>query len=1124
KDGGLEELMKGENNVHEKAAGLLDRIGRIRKALEKVDRIDPSTRGKIEDWLDDAVGRIKDFPDTINREILHNTVDLREVLSDKTNKSWGHGHSTDRSDILGSSSQDDDSYMGELDPQTLLPGEETVIYGQGGLPDTSSSSGDSTSWRKKPRLGDMSNDVIAGSITKVGEPSLRPLDTGIIIKMLEQTGNWAYMARQRGTSFSSSAKSRMSSENRTTLKGLALAAMDTDPAEATELFLAAGELADAISSVQRIEVRENSFFDRERKDRLIANIVRGLIDSQDAPLLRDAFTLAEQMLAEDERDTELGNIARGLIEAGMLEHAREVATHIQSKLKRIKALADTAKAQYRAGSFDEAEETARMIPEDSRARPRVLDEIKRARKNADLRSGEHASDDEAGTRVGNSTAVVDSGTGTRFGYIEPFADDEPFRQRVDHARRSARALLVATKPGSPQTLLGWTGNNRDFRMYYGSPTGYFESKDRAFGLKHEVDITIVVDGMTRFTGEPVKYRKDDENIPEDIRDAIDEIRDADIECFNIYIAGTDNLEMAFRSEESLSPSTRAALQRLFMRITRRDIPVTGSTSVIPPLASALEPFEEAYVAEMVAELETVQTQLLSLNEERARLPVMQLTETEKAAMKEARASIEMLQRIGRPKKKRYDELTAIRRRLETEKAAMDEERRPWKMYLDKKKRGEEVSEEEKDSAARIGAATQVKYGDYYERRDKVQTEYNELYKELIGIQQELKEKQSEYRQLRNRYDEYEEARRDIEESSAIKHREKELLVKRIEEAQHNIPIVEGSIISGRYKVTGKVGQGGAGVVFRVMDMQKKEEKALKFLSKGMVDEKALLRFKREQDVMEKMNPVETGAPIPVLEERNGHYAGREYFVMTMVPGIPLDVLISRLKKGDLQLTAREKETLAYALSLTLAKFHGGVVIHRDLKPGNIIIPADENGYPVIPEVADVNKAKRPNSRFMTDLVSRIRIIDLGIALMGEEWAQDETGSHAVQEDLTLITGEYGDKLVGTPMYMSPEQAKGGKEAIPHSLWDCYSMGVILYELFSHDTPYGKRKSFYELLNLIVDREVVPRPLIDVIKDNNARNRVTTDAQLYVNEARLDRIRHGLVDELALEEDENKRVI
>jgi serine/threonine protein kinase len=214
----------------------------------------------------------------------------------------------------------------------------------------------------------------------------------------------------------------------------------------------------------------------------------------------------------------------------------------------------------------------------------------------------------------------------------------------------------------------------------------------------------------------------------------------------------------------------------------------------------------------------------------------------------------------------------------------------------------------------------------------------------------------------------------------------------------------GEII-GAYEIEREIGQGGMATVYRARQLKLDRAVAIKVMHQNLLqDESFRARFSREARIVASL---EHPNIVPIYDY--DEYEGRPYLVMKCIDGPTLKR--RALKTGlSLEETVRTMKLVAAALDYA----HGRGILHRDIKPSNILL--DDEGRPYI---TDFGLAR--------------------ITQMGES-----TISH--------------DMMLGTPFYISPEQARGDKDLTTQT--DLYSFGVILYELitgavpFTADTPYA----------------------------------------------------------------------
>jgi serine/threonine protein kinase/Tfp pilus assembly protein PilF len=210
-------------------------------------------------------------------------------------------------------------------------------------------------------------------------------------------------------------------------------------------------------------------------------------------------------------------------------------------------------------------------------------------------------------------------------------------------------------------------------------------------------------------------------------------------------------------------------------------------------------------------------------------------------------------------------------------------------------------------------------------------------------------------------------------------------------------LAKGSVLAGRFEVQEEIGTGGMGTVYRVIDRKINEEMALKILKPEITPSATVIeRFKNELKLARRVSHKNVCRLYDLHEE-----AGTLFITMEYVPGENLGALIRR----EGRLSAAKASVLAMQIVEGLAQAHKLAVIHRDLKPRNIMI----------------------------DHLGNVRIMDFGIA------------RHLGGPDLTAA-----GLAVGTPSYMSPEQASG--ESIDQRT-DIYGLGAILYEMVVGRPPF-----------------------------------------------------------------------
>lgn len=285
---------------------------------------------------------------------------------------------------------------------------------------------------------------------------------------------------------------------------------------------------------------------------------------------------------------------------------------------------------------------------------------------------------------------------------------------------------------------------------------------------------------------------------------------------------------------------------------------------------------------------------------------------------------------------------------------------------------------------------------------------------------------------------------------------------------------------GRYKLLQEIGEGGFGVVFMAEQLRPVRRKvALKVIKPGMDTKAVVARFEAERQALAMMDHPN----IAKVLDGGATDTGRPYFVMELVKGVPLTQYCDQN-----QLPTDERLELFVTVCQAVQHAHQKGIIHRDLKPSNILVTLHD-GKPVI------------------------KVIDFGVA-------------KAINQQLTektLFTA-FG-QMVGTPQYMSPEQAEiSGLDVDTRS--DVYSLGVLLYELLTGSTPLEaqdlREAGYVEIQRLIKESE----PLKPSTRLSTSGEMLTAIAKhRSVTPDRLSALLRGDLDWVvmkALEKDRNRR--
>jgi serine/threonine protein kinase/WD40 repeat protein len=292
------------------------------------------------------------------------------------------------------------------------------------------------------------------------------------------------------------------------------------------------------------------------------------------------------------------------------------------------------------------------------------------------------------------------------------------------------------------------------------------------------------------------------------------------------------------------------------------------------------------------------------------------------------------------------------------------------------------------------------------------------------------------------------------------------------------PIAErpGTVI-GPYKLLQQIGEGGMGVVY-MADQQApiRRRVALKIIKPGMDTQQVIARFEAERQTLALMDHPN----IARVLDAGATDSGRPYFVMELVRGIPITDYCDQNN-----LSVQERLELFVEVCHAVQHAHQKGIIHRDIKPSNVLVTLHD-GRPV-PKVIDFGVAKATNQQLT---------------------------------DKTLFTNFA--QMVGTPLYMSPEQAEmSGLDVDTRS--DIYSLGVLLYELLTGTTPFDKqriREAAYDEIRRIIREEEPPRPSKRISTLGETRSAMAAHRQVDPN--RLGQLVRGDLDWIVMKSLEKDR--
>ena len=270
------------------------------------------------------------------------------------------------------------------------------------------------------------------------------------------------------------------------------------------------------------------------------------------------------------------------------------------------------------------------------------------------------------------------------------------------------------------------------------------------------------------------------------------------------------------------------------------------------------------------------------------------------------------------------------------------------------------------------------------------------------------------------------------------------------------PIGDGALQIPGYEISYEIHRGGQGIVYAATQQSTGRQVAIKVLLHGsLASQKQRLRFEREIDLASRINH----PSVVSIIDRGQTPDDRGYLVMELVDGPTLDGYIA-----DHNITTEQRLRLFLEIAHAVQAAHQRGVLHRDLKPGNIIV--NQSGQP--------------------------RVLDFGLA-------KDD-----LEESVTMVRTMAGE-FMGTLAYASPEQLKGDPDAID-ARTDIYSLGVLLYELLTGQLPHDMSGSIERVIRRVLE-QTPKRPssinkrldpdldvvLLQAIEHDPARRYQTADA-------------------------------
>ncbi len=245
----------------------------------------------------------------------------------------------------------------------------------------------------------------------------------------------------------------------------------------------------------------------------------------------------------------------------------------------------------------------------------------------------------------------------------------------------------------------------------------------------------------------------------------------------------------------------------------------------------------------------------------------------------------------------------------------------------------------------------------------------------------------------------------------------------------------GQQVDGKYELVELIGEGGMGAVYRARALDSGRPLAIKLIVNEAVakDEVLVARFQREAEAAAK---VVTPHIVEIVDFGRDRETGSPFMVMELLDGESVRAVLQRIGPFSPDLAAR----IGAQVCQGLEHAHQAGVVHRDIKPANLFLASAEGEERIV------------------------KLLDFGVA----KFKMD----HAMEDGNRSLT--HTGNVLGSPMYMSPEQARGLK-TIDHRA-DIWSLGILLYQLLSGHTPHHEVKGLGELIITICSEE--PEPLAE----------------------------------------------
>jgi TPR repeat protein/tRNA A-37 threonylcarbamoyl transferase component Bud32 len=291
---------------------------------------------------------------------------------------------------------------------------------------------------------------------------------------------------------------------------------------------------------------------------------------------------------------------------------------------------------------------------------------------------------------------------------------------------------------------------------------------------------------------------------------------------------------------------------------------------------------------------------------------------------------------------------------------------------------------------------------------------------------------------------------------------------------------EGSIVRGKYQIISKVGQGGMAAVYKALHVRLKEPRALKVINPELASDANFVRRFEQEAIFSRKLQHPNAVRVDDIDEAED---GRPFIVMEYVEGENLKDVIER----EAPLPVEQVCSIVKQVAAALDAAHRLGLVHRDIKPANVTLVASSQG--------------------LEPSWDRVKVLDFGIAKLKEAHLEDSK-VHPMSHMTLTATG----MVIGTPAYMSPEQAKGLKGEQLDGRSDIYSLGVVAYQMLTGDLPL-KADSTLELLMAHISTP--PKQIYEVRPDLRIPDAVAAIVMRCLEKNRESRPASGqaLVDEI-----------